>query len=156
MEPGKPGSGLVFSSDCSLEELDKNWQNQILSCLKSKEHLGVLIGAPLTDVKITLATGRASIKHTVGGDFRQASSRAVRQGLMMLKERHGLKLLEPWYRFVLKVPEEKLGRAMNDIQQMSGTFSLDQASGTLSGLAPVSEMQSYAETVRTYTPDVGD
>lgn len=86
MEPGKPGSGLVFSSDCSLEELDKNWQNQILSCLKSKEHIGVLIGAPLTDVKITLATGRASIKHTVGGDFRQASGRAVRQGLMMLKK----------------------------------------------------------------------
>ena len=155
MEPGKPGSGLVFSSDCSLEELDKNWQNQILSCLKSKEHIGVLIGAPLTDVKITLATGRASIKHTVGGDFRQASGRAVRQGLMMLKERQGLKLLEPWYRFVLKVPEEKLGRAMNDIQQMSGTFSLDQATGTLSGLAPVSEMQSYAETVRTYTRGKG-
>lgn len=155
MEPGEPGTGLVIGSDCSLEVLDRNWQSQIVSCLKDKEHLGVLTGAPLTDVRITLISGRASIKHTVGGDFREASARAVRQGLMMLKEKGCVRLLEPWYSFTLRVPESQLGRAMNDIQLMSGTFTLDQSAGTLTGLAPVSEMQNYAASVRSYTHGEG-
>ena len=155
MEPGEPGTGIVIDSDCSLEVLDRNWQSQIVSCLKEKEHLGVLTGAPLTDVRITLISGRASIKHTVGGDFREASSRAVRQGLMTLKEKGGVRLLEPWYSFVLRVPESCLGRAMNDIQLMSGTFSLDQQTNTITGLAPVSEMQNYAASVRSYTHGEG-
>lgn len=155
MEPGEPGTGLVINSDCSLEVLDRNWQSQIVSCLKDKEHLGVLTGAPLTDVRITLISGRASIKHTVGGDFREASSRAVRQGLMTLKEKGCVRLLEPWYSFVLRVPESDLGRAMNDIQLMSGTFSLDQEKDTITGLAPVSEMQNYTASVRSYTHGEG-
>lgn len=151
LEPGKRGSGLQFENQCSLEVLDKNWQHQIISNLKAKEHLGVLTGSPLTDVKITLLGGKASNVHTVGGDFRQACSRAVRQGLMMLKENNDCQLLEPWYRFKLKVDRTQIGRAINDIQRMHGTLDEQQVDGVLTGIAPVSEMYDYATNVRSYT-----
>lgn len=151
LEPGERGSGLQFENQCSLEVLDKNWQHQIISNLKAKEHLGVLTGSPLTDVKITLLGGKASNVHTVGGDFRQACSRAVRQGLMMLKENDSCQLLEPWYRFKLKVDRTQIGRAINDIQRMHGTLDEQQVDGVLTGIAPVSEMYDYATNVRSYT-----
>lgn len=151
LEPGKRGSGLQFENQCSLEVLNKNWQHQIISNLKSKEHLGVLTGSPLTDVKITLLGGKASNVHTVGGDFRQACSRAVRQGLMMLRENNNCQLLEPWYRFRLKVDRTQIGRAINDIQRMHGTLDEQQVEGILTGIAPVSEMYNYATNVRAYT-----
>ena len=151
LEPGERGSGLQFENQCSLEVLDKNWQHQIISNLKAKEHLGVLTGSPLTDVKITLLGGKASNVHTVGGDFRQACSRAVRQGLMMLRENNNCQLLEPWYRFRLKVDRTQIGRAINDIQRMHGTLDEQQVEGILTGIAPVSEMYNYATNVRAYT-----
>lgn len=151
LEPGKRGSGLQFENQCSLEVLNKNWQHQIISNLKSKEHLGVLTGSPLTDVKITLLGGKASNVHTVGGDFRQACSRAVRQGLMMLRENNNCQLLEPWYHFRLKVDRTQIGRAINDIQRMHGTLDEQQVEGILTGIAPVSEMYDYATNVRSYT-----
>lgn len=127
--------------------------------LGSKEHRGVLIGAPLTDVKITLIGGRGKIVHTEGGDFRQATYRAVRQGLMMLKQRGQCQLLEPWYQYRLTVPTDQVGRAINDIQQMSGTFNLQQGTqqdiGVLTGTAPVSEMRDYAQQVRAYSHGQG-
>lgn len=119
--PGKLGSGLVFDSACSPDVLTQNFQHQILTALQAKTQLGVLIGAPLTDVHVTLISGRASVKHSVGGDFRQAAWRALRQGLMMLRD-SGDVLLEPWYRFELVVPTESIGRAMTDIQRMQGEF----------------------------------
>ena len=151
LEPGKRGSGLQFENQCSLEVLDKNWQHQIISNLKAKEHLGVLTGSPLTDVKVTLLGGKASNVHTVGGDFRQACSRAVRQGLMMLKENDSCQLLEPWYHFKLKVDRTQIGRAINDIQRMHGTLDEQQIDGVLTGIAPVSELYDYATNVRSYT-----
>lgn len=159
LEPGKQGSGITISSDCSLDILDRNWQHQILTSLQAKEHLGVLTGAPLTDVKITLIGGRGHIKHTVGGDFRQASWRAVRQGLMELKGQNECQLLEPWYAFHLKVPNDQVGRAINDIQQMHGTFELDEANSQaltlITGTAPVVGMRDYAQSVRAYTHGQG-
>ena len=159
LEPGKQGSGITISSDCSLDILDRNWQHQILTSLQAKEHLGVLTGAPLTDVRITLIGGRGHIKHTVGGDFRQASWRAVRQGLMELKEQNECQLLEPWYAFHLKVPNDQVGRAINDIQQMHGTFALDEANSQdltlITGTAPVVGMRDYAQSVRAYTHGQG-
>ena len=159
LEPGKQGSGITISSDCSLDILDRNWQHQILTSLQAKEHLGVLTGAPLTDVKITLVGGHGHIKHTVGGDFRQASWRAVRQGLMELKEQNECQLLEPWYAFHLKVPNDQVGRAINDIQQMHGTFALDEANNQdltmITGTAPVVGMRDYAQSVRAYTHGQG-
>ncbi len=159
LEPGKQGSGITISSDCSLDILDRNWQHQILTSLQAKEHLGVLTGAPLTDVKITLVGGRGHIKHTVGGDFRQASWRAVRQGLMELKGQNECQLLEPWYAFHLKVPNDQVGRAINDIQQMHGTFELDEANSQdltlITGTAPVMGMRDYAQSVRAYTHGQG-
>lgn len=154
LEPGERNSGVVFENKCSLEVLTKNWQHQIMTALKSKEHLGVLIGTPITDVKITLLGGKGSIVHSVGGDFREATYRAVRQGLMELKERNQLILLEPWYDFRLEVSQEHVGRALNDIQRMSGEFNTPENKGDrtiIEGSAPVSEMQDYAAQVRSYT-----
>ena len=154
LEPGERNSGVVFENKCSLEVLTKNWQHQIMTALKSKEHLGVLIGTPITDVKITLLGGKGSIVHSVGGDFREATYRAVRQGLMELKERNQLILLEPWYDFRLEVSQEHVGRALNDIQRMNGEFNTPENKGDrtiIEGSAPVSEMQDYAAQVRSYT-----
>ena len=130
--------------------LDKNWQRLVLTHLEEKQHLGVLTGAPLTDVKITLIAGRAHLKHTEGGDFRQATYRAVRQGLMLAKSQ----LLEPWYAFRLEVPVENLGRAMTDIQRMEGSFDPPESgeeAAVLTGFAPVATMRSYPMEVVGYT-----
>lgn len=154
LEPAKADSSINFANDCSLEILGKNWQHQIMTALKAKEHRGVLIGAPLTDVKITLINGKASVVHSVGGDFREASYRAVRQGLMELKVKNKLQLLEPWYDFRLEVGLDQVGRALNDIQKMSGIFNEPENRGkhvVISGSAPVSQMQDYAAEVRNYT-----
>lgn len=164
MQPAPRGSGVTFAADCDLEILGKNWQHQVLTSLRAKEHLGVLTGAPLTDVKIALVTGRASIVHSVGGDFREATWRAVRQGLMMAQAAGHAELLEPWYRFRLEVGQEQVGRAMTDIQRMHGQFDTpDTAAGTnaaagmtvLTGTAPVSEMQGYVQEVNAYTHGQG-
>ena len=154
VEPGERNSGVIFENKCSLEVLTKNWQHQIMTALKSKEHLGVLIGTQITDVKITLLGGKGSIVHSVGGDFREATYRAVRQGLMELKTRNQLTLLEPWYDFRLEVSQEHVGRALNDIQRMNGQFNTPENKGDrtiIEGSAPVSEMQDYAAEVRGYT-----
>ena len=150
LEPLPRGSGMQFAVDCREEMLDKNWQRLVLTHLEEKQHLGVLIGAPLTDVKITLIAGRAHQKHTEGGDFRQATYRAVRQGLMLAKSQ----LLEPWYAFRLEVPVENLGRAMNDIQRMEGTFDPPESgeeTAVLTGFAPVATMRSYPMEVVGYS-----
>lgn len=191
LEPGEPGSGVQVTSAVSEDVLDRNWQRLVMTHLREKEHLGVLIGAPLTDIKMTLVAGRAHLKHTEGGDFRQATYRAVRQGLMELRagvEGHPdapqtaesvheamdagtgyCRVLEPWYRFRLEVPQDMIGRAMADIQRMGGTFTMqdDAADGlsgagaaaeggfdayaVLSGECPVSEMRDYAMDVNAYT-----
>ena len=150
LEPLPRGSGMQFAADCREEVLDKNWQRLVLTHLEEKQHLGVLTGSPLTDVKITLIAGRAHLKHTEGGDFRQATYRAVRQGLMLAKSQ----LLEPWYAFRLEVPAENIGRAMSDIQRMEGTFDPPESGGetaVLTGFAPVSTMRSYPMEVVSYT-----
>lgn len=150
MEPLPRGSGLVFASSCSEDILDKNWQRLILLHLAEKEHLGVLTGSPITDMKITLAAGRAHIKHTEGGDFRQATYRAIRQGLMQAKS----VLLEPYFNFRLEVPREQIGRAINDIRMKLGSFDPVQDRGEISilkGKAPVTELNSYAAEVAAYT-----
>ena len=150
LEPLPRGSGMQFAADCREEVLDKNWQRLVLTHLEEKEHLGVLTGAPLTDMKITLIAGRAHLKHTEGGDFRQATYRAVRQGLMMAKSQ----LLEPWYAFRLEVPAENIGRAMSDIQRMEGSFDPPESgeeTAVLTGFAPVAAMRSYAMEVVSYT-----
>ena len=150
LEPLPRGSGMQFAADCREEVLDKNWQRLVLTHLEEKQHLGVLIGAPLTDVKITLIAGRAHLKHTEGGDFRQATYRAVRQGLMMAKSQ----LLEPWYAFRLEVPAENIGRAMSDIQRMEGSFDPPESgeeTAVLTGFAPVATMRSYAMEMVSYT-----
>ncbi|GEA92603.1 elongation factor G [Pediococcus damnosus] len=161
LQPASKGSGLTFDSQCALDVLGKNWQHQVLTNLNSKEHLGVLIGAPITDMQITLVGGKASNVHSVGGDFREATWRAVRQGLMMLKEHGGCQLLEPWYQFRLEIGQDQVGRAMNDIQKMSGSFNMPETTENkdaltiLTGTAPVSEMQDYAQEVRAYTHGQG-
>ena len=150
LEPLPRGSGMQFAADCREEVLDKNWQRLVLTHLEEKQHLGVLTGSPLTDVKITLIAGRAHLKHTEGGDFRQATYRAVRQGLMLAKSQ----LLEPWYAFRLEVPAENIGRAMSDIQRMEGTFDPPESgeeTAMLTGFAPVSTMRSYPMEVVSYT-----
>ena len=150
LEPLPRGSGMQFAADCREEVLDKNWQRLVLTHLEEKQHLGVLTGSPLTDVKITLIAGRAHLKHTEGGDFRQAAYRAVRQGLMLAKSQ----LLEPWYAFRLEVPAENIGRAMSDIQRMEGTFDPPESgeeTAVLTGFAPVSTMRSYPMEVVSYT-----
>ena len=150
LEPLPRGSGMQFAADCREEVLDKNWQRLVLTHLEEKQHLGVLTGSPLTDAKITLIAGRAHLKHTEGGDFRQATYRAVRQGLMLAKSQ----LLEPWYAFRLEVPAENIGRAMSDIQRMEGTFDPPESgeeTAVLTGFAPVSTMRSYPMEVVSYT-----
>ncbi len=150
LEPLPQGSGLVFDSQCSEDLLDRNWQRLILTHLAERSHRGVLTGAPITDMKITLMSGRAHLKHTEGGDFRQATYRAVRQGLMQAESI----LLEPWYAFQLTLPAEQLGRAISDLQTMGGTFSSPDNDGvwaTLSGTAPVSAMKDYPLEVASYT-----
>lgn len=150
MEPLPRGGGLVFRTDCSEDTLDRNWQRLILMHLGEKQHLGVLTGSPITDMRITLAAGRAHIKHTEGGDFRQATYRAVRQGLMQAKS----KLLEPYFSFRLEVPSEQIGRAINDIRMRSGSFDSPEESGGISvlrGRAPVTELNGYASEVAAYT-----
>ncbi|MDO4486788.1 MAG: TetM/TetW/TetO/TetS family tetracycline resistance ribosomal protection protein [Bacillota bacterium] len=154
LEPGERGSGLVFDSVCSEDVLDRNWQRLIMTHLMEKEHIGVLTGSPVTDMKITILTGRAHLKHTEGGDFRQATYRAVRQGLRKARS----VLLEPWYEFRLEVPSESVGRAMSDIQKMGGSFAEPQPSGgstILTGKAPVSEMKDYFIEVTSYTKGHG-
>lgn len=155
MEPGASGSGLVFDSICSEDVLDRNWQRLIFTHLSEKAHRGVLMGAEITDMKITLAAGRAHLKHTEGGDFRQSTYRAVRQGLMQAES----VLLEPYYDFRLTVPAEMVGRALTDIQRMYGQFSPPETEGEMSiiiGSAPVSEMRDYPKEVRNYTRGQGD
>lgn len=187
IEPGEPGSGVQVASLLSENVLDRNWQRLIMTHLREKEHLGVLIGAPLTDVKLTLVAGRAHLKHTEGGDFRQATYRAIRQGLMELwagvsecpdaaagqtdaefvkkamETGYGYcRVMEPWYRFRLEVPQDMVGRAMSDIQRMAGTFAMEgnedigglaasDGYAVLTGECPVSEMRDYAMDVNAYT-----
>ena len=156
MEPLEAGSGLVFDTDCSEDVLDRNWQRLILTHLQEREHPGVLTGAPITDMKITIVAGRAHLKHTEGGDFRQATYRAVRQGLKSAES----VLLEPWYSFVLEVPSEQVGRAMSDIGQMNGSFEGPEAEDKegmvrLTGTAPASEMRDYQREVWAYTKGCG-
>lgn len=158
LQPTAAGSGLTINADCPLEVLGRNWQHQVLTNLQAKEHLGVLTGSPITDMRISLVSGRASNVHTVGGDFREATWRAVRQGLMMLKVRGACQLLEPWYRFRLVVGQDQVGRAMNDIQRMNGSFDTPEtgsAETTLTGVAPVSEMRGYVQEVYAYTHGQG-
>lgn len=158
LTPGKNGSGLVFKNKCSLEVLPKKWQDQVMESLSNKEHLGVLTGSPITDLEITLVGGRGSNVHTVGGDFREATYRAVRQGLMELKAKKQVYLLEPWYQFTLRINQDQVGRAINDIERMGGKFELGESSGnvtTISGQAPVAQMQDYATEVRNYTHGSG-
>ena len=154
LEPGEPGSGMHFLSNCSEDVLDKNWQRLILTHLEEKEHLGVLSGSPVTDMQITLVSGRAHQKHTEGGDFRQATYRAVRQGLKKAES----VLLEPYYEYRLEVPSEMVGRALSDLQRMNGTFGSPEQVGemaVLSGEAPVALMQDYQRKVISYTKGRG-
>ncbi len=159
LEPLPRNSGIVFENKYSLEVLTKNWQHQIMTALKSKEHLGVLTASPITDMKITLIGGKGSIEHSVGGDLREATYRAVRQGLMEEKIRQQTILLEPWYDFRLEIGKDQVGRALNDIQRMNGKFSTPENIGertVISGSAPVAEMQDYATEVRNYTHGEGN
>ena len=164
LEPGEPGSGMQFAAACSEDVLDKNWQRLILTHLREREHRGVLTGAAVTDMKITLVSGKAHLKHTEGGDFRQATYRAVRQGLMRAKS----VLLEPYYDFVLEVPEQSVGRAMTDVERMHGEIryregweEADEAAAgepvlrRLVGSAPVATMQNYQKEVISYTRGQG-
>ena len=154
MEPGERGSGITLGTACSTDELDLNWQRLILTHLAEKAHLGVLTGAPLTDVHITLIAGRAHVKHTEGGDFREATYRAVRNGLMQAQSI----LLEPYYDFTLELPDECVGRAMSDIQRMNGTFEPPQplhGGAVLTGKAPVASMRNYWTEVASYTKGRG-
>ncbi len=154
LEPGEPGSGIVVETKCREDILDKNWQRLVMTHLLEKTHIGVLTGSTLTDVKITLIAGRAHVKHTEGGDFRQATYRAVRQGMMKAKNI----LLEPYYSFKLTVPIEQIGRAINDIRNMSGTVTAPESMDdmtVISGRVPVSEMRSYSKEVASYTKGKG-
>ena len=154
LEPLERGRGLQFASDCSLDVLDRNWQRLIMTHMREREHLGVLIGAPITDMQITLLTGRSHDKHTEGGDFRQATYRAIREGLMQARQDGHCHVLEPWYRFRLELPADQVGHAMADIQRMSGTFDPPDNDGTtavLEGEAPVEGMRDYAMDVNAYT-----
>lgn len=150
MEPLPRGSGLVFATECSEDALDRNWQRLIQTHLAERTHLGVLTGSPITDIKLTLTAGRAHPKHTEGGDFRQATYRAVRQGLMQAES----VLLEPYYTFRLEVPAEQIGRAINDIRARSGTFDAPVSGGAMTllcGRAPVASLNGYAAEIAAYT-----
>lgn len=154
LEPGESGSGLVFAADCSEDVLDRNWQRLILTHLAEKEHRGVLTGSAITDMKITLVAGRAHLKHTEGGDFRQATYRAVRQGLKSTES----VLLEPYYEFRMEIPAEFVGRVLTDIQRMAGEFQTPDTEGdfaVITGSAPVSEMRDYQLEVTSYTKGRG-
>ena len=154
LEPLPRGTGMQFDSTCSLDVLDAGYQSLIMSHMSEKVHRGVLTGAPLTDVKITLLIGRAHLKHTEGGDMRQATYRAIRQGLMQAKS----VLLEPWYSFILTLPTETVGRAITDIRSMGGDFDPPESSGsltTLKGTVPASELKDYADQVAAYTQGKG-
>lgn len=154
LEPGEPGSGLEFGSCCSEDELDRNWQRLIFTHLEEKTHQGVLTGSPITDMKITLLTGRAHLKHTEGGDFRQATYRALRQGLMQCESI----LLEPVFSFTLEVPLDQVGRAMSDIQRMNGSFAppvMEGETAVLTGSAPAATMRNYQREVAAYTKGRG-
>ena len=150
LEPLPQGSGLVLATRCPEDDLDRSWQRLIMTHLQEKTHLGVLTGSPVTDMKITLMSGRAHVKHTEGGDFRQATYRAVRQGLMQAKSR----LLEPYYAFRLEVPPEQLGRAISDVRLRSGSFDAPEEAGDMTllrGRVPVTEFDDYAQEVASYT-----
>ena len=154
LEPGEPGSGLQFESQCSEDDLDRNWQRLILTHLAEKSHRGVLTGAEITDMKISLVGGRAHAKHTEGGDFRQATYRAVRHGLKQARS----VLLEPIYEYCLEIPSDKVGRAMTDIQKMQGTFSAPKTEGdmtVITGTVPVVNMREYSSEVIAYTKGMG-
>ena len=154
LEPLPQGSGLVFDTRCPTDVLDGNFQNLVLTHLAEKTHLGVLTGSPITDMKISLLIGRAHLKHTEGGDFRQATYRAVRQGLMQAKS----VLLEPWYDFILTLPTEQIGRAITDIRAMSGEFDAPESIGTVSvlrGNVPAAELGDYADQLAAYTQGQG-
>ena len=154
LEPLPQGSGLVFETQCPTDVLDSNYQNLVLTHLAEKTHLGVLTGSPITDMKISLLIGRAHLKHTEGGDFRQATYRAVRQGLMQAKS----VLLEPWYDFILTLPTEQIGRAITDIRAMSGEFDAPESIGTVSvlqGYVPAAELGDYADQLAAYTQGQG-
>ena len=158
MEPGEPGSGLQFSARCSEDFLDRNWQRLILTHLEEKRHRGVLTGSEITDMQITLIAGRAHQKHTEGGDFRQATYRAVRQGLCEAAAEGCVQILEPYYVFKLEVPSEYVGRAMTDLERMKGTFEPPEVDGenmVLSGVVPVVTMQNYQREVVSYTKGRG-
>lgn len=154
LEPGEVGSGMRFCTDCSEDLLDKNWQRLVLTHLEEKEHVGVLTGSAITDMKITLIGGKAHLKHTEGGDFRQATYRAIRQGLMEAES----VLLEPYYEFKIEVPEQNIGRVMMDIERMSGSFepfTLENGLAVLNGSVPVSEMNGYQKELTAYTKGQG-
>jgi len=154
LEPGEPGSGISIDTKCSADVLDWQYQKLIIGHISEKVHLGVLTGSPITDIRITLMAGRAHLKHTEGGDFRQATYRAIRQGLMQAKSR----LLEPWYEFTLTVPTPQIGRAITDIRARQGEFDSPEAVGdnsTLRGTVPVSEVGDYAADVAAYTHGAG-
>lgn len=154
VEPAERGAGVVAGTRALEDDLDRNWQRLILTHVLEREHLGVLTGAPLTDVRITLLGGRAHLKHTEGGDFRQATYRAIRQALMTAREQGACQLLEPWYRFRLGVPADKVGRALADLQRMGADFDAPVAEGDraeIAGSAPASEIGSYALEVSAYS-----
>lgn len=156
IEPAERGSGIELATACKEDVLDRNWQRLILTHMQEQEHIGVLTGSPITDVRMTLLTGRAHLKHTEGGDFRQATYRAIRQGL---KKAQSI-LLEPYYRYVLEVPTEQIGRAMADLQRMKGTFeppetAADGSMTRLVGKAPAEQMQGYLSEVNAYTRGLG-
>lgn len=154
LEPGEPGSGLIFTADCSEDILGRSWQRLVLTHLEEREHRGVLTGSPITDMKITLVSGKAHQKHTEGGDFRQATYRALRQGLMEARS----VLLEPIYEFRLEVPEGAVGRAMTDMEKLHGSFTLEERSGetaVLTGTAPVVTLQDYQKEVTAYAKGHG-
>ena len=154
LSPAERGTGIIINSECDTDFLEKNWQRLILTHIEEKTHLGVLTGSPVTDVKITLVSGKAHKKHTDGGDFRQSTYRAIRQGLMKAEN----VLLEPWYNYEIAVPSENIGRVMTDVQKMSGTMNVPDQDGEFSilkGTAPVSEMRSYSSELSAFTHGKG-
>ena len=155
LEPLKRGNGLVFEADCSEDMLQRSFQRLILTHLSEKEHIGVLTGSPITDIKITLKSGKAHLKHTEGGDFRQATYRAVRQGLRSAQSI----VLEPYYSFVLELPRECTGKAMTDLEQMGASISVEEAgeeTTVITGKAPVRKLRHYQRSVTTYTHGLGN
>ena len=154
IEPAERNSGITIANECPSDELDSNFRNLILSHIAEKEHVGILTGSPLTDVKITLTAGRAHLKHTEGGDFREATYRAIRQGL----EKAESLLLEPYYAFTLRVPINTMGRAISDINRLHGEFEppeMTETQAIINGTGPVSEFMNYPEEVIAYTSGIG-